>query len=196
MSDNSVFLPVFQLSLKSLCFKDKRIDYDTADEIKFVELKRNSNGTIKPEDINGVTVVRLSLEHIDQKKIITYQLVEIINDVKYSFFGIPVHKLSQKRPDETDKKKYPISDELASIAHYFYDLRHIFDLVQISKKEFYLSEYYLKKGNFDRAVSLLKKIALKIDIPELLEHITNGGANENVIGALNTRCSSFLLLTA
>ncbi|MBN2531553.1 MAG: hypothetical protein JXB88_01610 [Spirochaetales bacterium] len=119
-------------------------------EIFFVKLPTDENGIIRQSYLQNILITEVYDYDIHEDKVWLKKMM----DVEYCFFGIPVHDLS---PGEQ------IDKEMVKIIHFFYDLRHLFDLCQINIKgkelgmdmvngdkdfPFYLFEYSLKENNF------------------------------------------------
>jgi len=152
----SVFLPVWEDSLTSqeIPVLDGSIDYKLLTDIRFVEIIKQHDGLLSKKDFQKIRIAKLSfLSHFQRLQEIEksfYKIDILFDDVEFAFFGVPVADLHQKKS---------ISDTLSGIIHYFYDLRHIFDLfhTKTGDKEFYVFEYALKKNNFEQAREIILK---------------------------------------
>jgi hypothetical protein len=195
VTDNAVYLPVWDDKLE-VCTteeRDRRIDYDrkqirflrTQEErdklkpdqladygrgqVHFVKLDRNAKGTVEDSAIKAVKLIDGAQAGNSEVK---FYRLEKINSLEFAFFGIPVGNLLSKSRDVPSKET---ASKLGEIIHYFYDLRHVFDLGQLqlpSKAEFYLFEYALKQNDFADAHALLMgKRFVKIDLVDLVNRL-------------------------
>jgi hypothetical protein len=194
VDDNYVFLPVWNGGLKDESIEITPyygIDYGKLNdqlrnkgkkEVQFAAFKK---GGIKRECLNRIKIVKLNEVIPGDPEEYAVEEIPDVSDIKFAFFGIPVEGL-EKEVSEGTTDDATQSSELARIVHYFYDLRHVFDLGGISAKEFYLFEHALKKNYFENARKFLRGDpgTLSINISELLQFLADQKADENVIGAL------------
>jgi len=169
VSNNAIYLPVWDENLQTIYIteeRDQRIDYSKLASVRFVKLIRNQLGTIVDNAVLAVKVT-IGVDHS------SYSFeCEKIENLEFAFFGIPVNNL-------VGKSRQALSSNLKDIVHYFYDIRHLFDLGQLKstvksnksnfKGEFYLFEYALKKDNFAQIFDLLSgnKKTVEINISAL-----------------------------
>lgn len=193
VNDNAVYLPVWDDKLK-LCTteeRDRRIDY-SGKQVRFVKLARNAKGTVEDSAIKAVKFLMPNDQDIVNPEEIKYEylLEDIGNSLEFAFFGIPVGSMldgSLEKDSEISKEKArKLSKEkarkLGEIVHYFYDLRHVFDLGQLPlpfKAEFYLFEYALKQNDFADAHALLmgKKQFVEINLLTLANGLQSPAQN-------------------
>ena len=171
MSNNQVFLPVWKtgITLSRTMLRDQRID---TTKMEFVEVQRNAMGTIDTAFLPNIKVATV-IENEQTGEITPTP----IDDLRFVFFGIPVHTLGGNAAS---------SGKLAEIVHYFYDLRHIFDLGSLPARdrEFYVFEYALKKNLFEKATQLLRANPARINLRFLYNQLRRNNASPRVINAV------------
>jgi len=162
----SVFLPVWENNLISheIPVLAGSIDYESESlaDIRFVEIMKQHDGLLSQKDFQQIKIAKLSLQYEDQKnKELLYKIDSLVDNVEFAFFGIPVENLFHAGR---------ISNTLGDIIHYFYDLRHVFDLfyTKTGDKEFYLFEYALKEDNFRQSRVILNGKPASLNLRELL----------------------------
>jgi len=186
MKDNYVFLPVWNESLKTLFTTGEPVHWiDWCEDTQFFELPRDPEKGTVVVDPKRLKIVALDFKEQQTNTSKEYKIREIPYDIEFSFFGIPVQTLATKEFTDSKSNSSNPHSFLAEIVHYFYDLRHIFDLGQISQKEFYLLENVLKEKNFSKARDLLEnKSLIEVYVQHLLELMVKERADTCVIGTL------------
>lgn len=171
-----VYIPIWDPLLKgqplSRMDYDERIDWDGL-KVSFAKIPRGNLGTVEN--------LKLCLVPLDLNR--TFIGTPIVG-VEFAFFGIPVESLSHKDAH--------VGDELARHAHYYYDLRHLIDLIGVGSPEFYLLEYALKRGGFGQTRELLRNYRaggpvlgpLQVDIEDLFDRAAQNKAHRAVLSTL------------
>jgi len=117
---------------------------------------KQHDGLLSQKDFQQIKIAKLSLQYE-----LLYKIDSLVDNVEFAFFGIPVENLFHAGK---------ISNTLGDIIHYFYDLRHVFDLfyTKTGDKEFYLFEYALKEDNFRQSRVILNGKPASLNLTKLL----------------------------
>lgn len=212
MHGDTVFLPIWNEQLRNVTVSldlkrpDSPIDWNETNRVslvEFVELSRFDSDLPSPVKggINGhgllILPVELGPSETVGKNVIRFK--EPIKNVRFAFFGIPCRSLLNG--------SHSGGSPLNPILHYFYDLRHVFDLGSIEcsvtpsstgtatasgRIEFYLFEWALKANTFEKAKGLLRALhngtqlcPLQIDIAALRDAANADSASCEVITMLD-----------
>lgn len=179
---NDVYIPIWNENLRDKALarvaEDERIDWGKMEQpgvqIEFARVSRTCQGMLENVRLRLVAVTPGDAGPL---------IGPALDGVELAFFGIPVESLN---------KRDGIGEELSRNAHYFYDLRHLIDLIGVGQPEFYLLEYDLKRDGYRRARKLLRSYRdgygppdpLLVDIEELYTIVEANDAHPGVLGTL------------
>lgn len=166
---DSVFIPIWESEYQgralTLTHHNSRINWNGFGA-RFAKVPRRPDGTI---DAVGLRMVPTEISDGERQLETIRPLKTPLEKVNYAFFGIPVEGLVSSSAFAPTP---PLS--AADLAHYFYDLRHLFDLIGVGTPEFYLLEYAMKKDDFAAARQLLNHGTpepLAVDLNDLINKL-------------------------